>query len=252
MKNFIKIISLTTMILFTSGCGDVDRVNLDNDISTPPSTSKATTEEIKKPRDCSSLLKKSKDTIEIIDSALECPPNVDLYHAEVGKNDFKPYYEYIYDDDFKANVLYFKSNGLKNAIHIQGYDTNKTYEWADFPNYQNKFNISWDAKFSNDFIIYIVVKFKVKNKTIQKDLVYTPSKDGYPYYTKDHLHISLGKKAKDGEWHHYERNIINDIRRFYPDAKIVYKENYYKEDINYVNGFALKGTGSITNIMLNK
>jgi len=251
MKNFIKIISLTTMILFTSGCKDVDRVNLDNEISTPPPTSKATSQEIKKQKDCSSLLKKSKDTIEIIDSALECPPNIDLYHAEVGENDFKPYYDYEYDDDYKANVIYFKSNGLKNAIHIQGYDTNETYEWVEFPNYQNKFNISWDAKFSNDFAIFVVVDFQDENKTHHhNDLVYTTLQESTDEVNlSQYLTIKLDKSYKDGEWHTYERNVIDDLNKFYPNAKIVYNED---NKSNYINGFALKGTGSITNIMLNK
>jgi hypothetical protein len=250
MKNFIKMISLTTMILFTSGCGDVDRSNLDGEVLMPPKKSpQATSPEIKKPKSCSELLKKSQDTIEIVDSALECPPNVDLYHADV--IDFEPYYDYVYDDEYKANVLYFKSNGLKNAIHIQGYDTNETYEWVEFPNYQNKFNISWNAKFSNDFAIFVVVDFTDENNTHQhNDLVYTTLQNSTDDINlSQFLTIKLDESYKDGKWHSYERNIIDDLNKFYPNAKIVYNED---NKSGFINGFALRGTGSITDIMLDK
>jgi hypothetical protein len=252
MKNFIKVISIATVILFTTGCGgDVDRTNLDEDTSPISKDKSIKKDPITIPKDtnktvtCEELLKKDPNTIEILDSALECPPNVDLYHAEV-----KPtYFKYQYDESFKGNVLYFKSNDLKNAIHILGYDTNKTYEWDGFAEYQNKLNISWDSKFSNDFYISVVVSFMDGKKAKKTDLIYSPSKNGYAGYTDGYHHISLGDRAKDGQWHHYERNILDDLHIYFPNATINYNDD---DDIHlsYVNGFALRGTGSITDIML--
>ncbi len=138
-------------------------------------------------------------------------------------------------------------NGIDNAFHILGYDTIKKYYWNEHPEYQTRFHISWDAKFSSDFVIYIVLKFQTADgQTIWNDLVYTPTPNGYEGVTNGFLHISLGIGAKDGEWHHYERDILDDLHRFYPGATIPYNDNKK----GYVNGFAIRGSGLITNLKL--
>jgi hypothetical protein len=197
-----------------------------------------------------------KQSVYIIDSSIECRPNTDLYHNEV-----KPtWYDFKYDNDLKGYALEFHSNGLKNAIHILGYDADNRYEWSEMPNYQNKFNISWDGKFGNDFIIFVVIKFQDQNGSMeQKDLVYLPIKDETllnkaPYdnfnITGEYLPIFLGSSAKDGTWRHYERNIIDDLHTQRPNAKICYDENNITDKTGYVNGFALRGSGKVSNIKL--
>ena len=142
----------------------------------------------------------------------------------------------------KALQIY--SNGLQNAFHILGYDATEKYGWQERSEYQNKFYVSWDSKFSNDFIIYVVLKFQTENgDMIQKDLIYTPSANGYGSLTNDFLHISLGSGAKDGNWHHYKRDLLADLHRFYPNATI-------PNNRGYINGLAIRGNALITNVKL--
>jgi hypothetical protein len=158
-------------------------------------------------------------------------------------------YTFENDNEIGGKVLKMVSNGIDNSVHILGYDYTDRYLWSGDSTYQNRFNISWDAKFSGDYIIYIVLSFDSNgadnnNSTIQKDLVYTPSSNGYANYTNSFMHIYL-PNSNDGKWHHYERNILDDLHIFYPDAIIDY-DNLRGN----VNGFAVRGSGYITNIKL--
>ena len=182
------------------------------------------------------------DYIKIIDSSLSYAPNINLHDSTPQG----AYYSYISDPKM-GHVLSLHTNGLENSFHILGYDTHNVYEWCDMPSYQNRQNISWDSKFDNDFIIFIVVKFMDGHgNKIYRDLVYTPTPNGYDEYTNEFMHISLGSGAKDGQWHHYSRNILSDIRRFYPNAIF----HYDSQQNCYLNGFAIRGSGEITNLIL--
>ncbi len=184
------------------------------------------------------------DKIMIIDSSNSTPPNIVL-HDGVPQG---AYYRFI-NDPQKGYVLQFHSHWIENSYHILGYDATERYVWDEMPEYQNRLQISWDSKFSGDFIIYVVLRFKTANgDVIQKDLVYTPSPNGYANYTGSFMHIYLGRSAKDGRWHHYKRDLLRDLRRFYPGATIDYNDN----GIGEVNGFAVRGSGYITNLALSK
>ncbi len=185
----------------------------------------------------------SEDTM-IID-ARRVDASIDLHDATpVGA-----YYTYEKDDfvTAKERVLELHSSGLQNSFHILGYETDVKYNWWSLPSHQNKHIVSWDSKFDEDFIIYIVLKFTTADGEMKRsDLVYTPSVKGYAYYTKDFMHTSLGKDAKDGKWHHYERDILADLQTFYAGATIDFDNNIS----GYVNGIAIRGSGRITNLKL--
>jgi len=268
-KNFLLFLGLLTFLL-VQGCGkeiQSQREELKDYYSTSHTNKSSQTDFTKKSDNknennqtgsINSKCQHINDTqsIYIIDSSIECQPNVDLYHNEV-----KPtWYDFEYDNDLKGYALEFHSNALKNAIHILGYDADNRYEWSEMPSYQNKFNISWDGKFENDFIIFVVIKFQDQNGTMeQRDLVYLPvdnvmALNDAPYDNYDikgkFLPIFLGSDAKDGNWHHYERNIIDDLHTHRPNAKICYNENNITAKTGYVNGFALRGSGKVSNIKL--
>ena len=163
-------------------------------------------------------------------------PKVDLYDS----NPSGAYYGFENENGKKVLVLH--SNGIENSFHILGYEATQRYLWSDLPTHQDRSIVSWDSKFNDDFIIFIVLKFIMPNGTSKwLDLVYTPASNGYTNYTDDFMHIFLGSDAKDGQWHHYQRNILNDLHKFYPGSKI-----------DYINGFAIRGSGKITDIKLSK
>ncbi len=157
------------------------------------------------------------------------------------------------DDNFVAagqQVLVLHSTGIENSFHILGYETDVKYNWASLPSHQNRFHVSWDSKFSGNFIIYVVLKFKTaEGVDTWSDLVYTPSENGYANYTENFMHIYLGESADDGTWHHFERDILADLHTFYPGATI---DNSNSTWDSYVNGIAIRGSGSVTNIKLSE
>ena len=150
---------------------------------------------------------------------------------------------YTYEED----ALALHSDGIKNSFHILGYETDEKYNWGSLPSHQNKYNLSWEGRFDDEFIIYVVLKFQtIDGKILRKDLVYTPSENGYEDYTFSHMHIFLGEDSNDGTWRHFERNILDDLHSFYPGA-VINSTNIYD---GYLNGIAVRGTGSITNMYL--
>jgi hypothetical protein len=172
--------------------------------------------------------------------------------ATIDIHDDKPAGAYItYEEDSFVKegekVVELHGAGIENSFHFIGYETDIKYNWWSLPSHQYRNYVSWDCKFDGDFIVYIVLKFKtVEGKILRNDLVYTPSKNGYRDYTDNFMHISLGESAKDGKWHHYERNILDDLHKFYPGATIDFDDNYS----GYLNGFAIRGDGRVTNIKL--
>ena len=231
MNLFIKLIAVITLALFTNGCGGSSTTsqNHDTDIQYNDDDENQAT------------YQNSGSDIYLIDSSIESEPNIVLFDNSPNG----AYYDYSGDSQ-KGNVLSLYSNNLDNQFQILGYDTSEVYTWNELPSYQNRLNISWDGKFSGDFIIFVVLKFQTEDGQRRKDLVYTPSSGGYSGYTDSFMHISLGSSAKDGDWHHFNRDILEDIRRFYPSARLDYNDN----QSGYVNGFAVRGTGKITNIKL--
>ena len=154
------------------------------------------------------------------------------------------------DDPFVPageKVVELHGAGIQNSFHFIGYETDIKYNWWSLPSHQYRNNVSWDSKFDDDFIVFIVLKFKTADgKILRNDLVYGPSQTGYEGYTNGFLYIPLSLDAKDGQWHHYKRNILDDLHRFYPGATINYDDNYS----GLLNGFAIRGAGRVTHIKL--
>ena len=141
-------------------------------------------------------------------------------------------------------ALSLKGDGIKNSFHIVGYDEIHKYSWEKNDKYQNRFNLSWDAKFDGDFVVYVVVEFIYNGKSIQEDIVYTPSSNGYESagITKDNfIHIYIGSDKKDNHWFHLQRNILDDLHTKYPSATI-----------QYINGIAIRGTAMVASLKLSK
>jgi hypothetical protein len=153
------------------------------------------------------------------------------------------YYNFENEDGKKVLSLY--GSGIKNSFHIIGYEADRKYHWNDFPSHQDRFVLNWDGKFSDEFIIYVVLLFTTYDGERKfLDIVYTPTSNGYTNYTDGFLHVSLGSEAKDGDWHHYRRNILSDLRKFYPGANI--------SGTGYVNGIAIRGTGKVSSLSLSR
>ncbi len=253
----LKILVASLLALYLIGCGSAslkeDRNSIKNYNSDNQKHSNRDTNPTNK--DCTTTYDDQKE-VYIINPSMECKPNYSLTwrnNSKTLKVEFRDDSLYsAFSKKSPAYILDIDADGLQDGVHIFGYDEKTRYNWDVHTEYQDKPKISWDAKFSNDFIIYVVVVFLDKNGTViqGKDLFYTPNKTGYDKYIDEHMQIVLSG-SDDGKWHHYERDILEDIQKFFPDATFNRESEDYKTR-GYINGFAVAGKGQITNIKLSK
>jgi len=255
-----KWILLYILPLFILACGDVQRgVDINSSDKNIKSNPKINGEKSNQDKNEDNKTNKSvticddytqadpQNEIYIIDPNKECSPRVDLYHHDFNESlgEFKPYSEYNYDDELKMYKLVFHSNGLKNALHILGYKAKKRYQWNEdgFEDYQGKYRLSFRAKCSDYYAIFIVTNFDDHNGSYySRDLVYTPDfRDESNYISDEFMRYKLDDFTCDNKWHQIQRDIKCDIATFDKNATI--------KDIN---GFAIKGSIEITDLKFSR
>jgi len=94
--------------------------------------------------------------------------------------------------------------------------------------------IQWSMKYSESFYVYIDVQ--------------TTSGHRYLYYTRadydglgsgEYIHHGLGSHVTDGKWHNFFRDLQADLDDGQPGEKIL-----------KVNGFLIRGSGYVDDIIL--
>ncbi|HIP50783.1 MAG TPA: DUF5011 domain-containing protein [Campylobacterales bacterium] len=126
----------------------------------------------------------------------------------------------IKDSNSKSRVIHFDGEGTKQGYELKINQTNQNESW-----------LSWQMKFSEDFVIIVLVETNIG----EYYLVYTPG------VFKGYMHYGLGYAANNGEWQTIRRNLQEDIAYF--DNRV--KQTSFKS-------FVLKGNGSIDNILTEK
>ena len=123
----------------------------------------------------------------------------------------------IKDLNKKSRVIEFHGNGTKQAYEFKIKKTKKNEYW-----------LSWQMKFSEDFVIIVLVKSNVGKHYI----VYTSG------IFKGYMQYGLGNDTTNGKWQTIRRNLQEDIAYF--DNRV--------ETIS-LKSFVLKGNGRIDNII---
>jgi len=126
----------------------------------------------------------------------------------------------IYDLDKQSRIIAFQGEGTKNIYELRTKQVKEDEYW-----------LSWQMKFSEDFVIIVMLETNVGKRY----LVYTPGDfQGY-------MHYGLGEATTNGTWQTINRNLQEDIAYF--DNRI---------DVLALKSFVLKGNGSIDNIVSKK
>jgi hypothetical protein len=117
----------------------------------------------------------------------------------------------------KSRVIEFKGAGTKQIYALYTSDNKQGHEYW----------VSWDMKFSEDFVIILLVQSNLGKHY----LIYTPGKHN------SYMQYGLGEGITNGQWKTFRRNIQKDIAYFDNRVKIV-----------SLKRFVVKGNGMIDNI----
>ena len=125
----------------------------------------------------------------------------------------------VRDKSKESRVIEFKGAGTKQiyALYTSELKNKQSHEYW----------VSWDMKFSEDFVIILLVQSNLGKHY----LIYTPGT------FNSYMQYGLGKGIKNGKWQTFRRNIQKDIAYFDNRVKIV-----------SLKRFVLKGNGMIDNI----
>jgi len=127
----------------------------------------------------------------------------------------------VQDRSKKSRVIEFKGAGTKQiyALYTSELATKQGHEYW----------VSWDMKFSEDFVIILLVQSNLGKHY----LIYTPGR------LNSYMQYGLGPASTNGQWKTFRRNIQKDIAYFDNRVKIV-----------SLKRFVLKGNGMIANIQI--
>ena len=123
----------------------------------------------------------------------------------------------VRDNSKKSRVIEFKGAGTKQIYALYTSDNKQGHEYW----------VSWDMKFSEDFVIILLVQSNLGKHY----LIYTPGKHN------SYMQYGLGEGITNGQWKTFRRNIQKDIAYFDNRVKIV-----------SLKRFVVKGNGMIDNI----
>ena len=133
----------------------------------------------------------------------------------------------VYDNELQCRVIQFSGSGTSNGYRLRNDDGTP---WQD----SSQFVIQWSMKYSENFVVYIDVQ--------------TTSGHRYLYYTpvnyddlgsSEYIHHGLGSDVIDGGWHTFVRDLKVDLDEAQPGVKIL-----------EVNGFLIRGSGKVDDIIL--
>ncbi len=136
----------------------------------------------------------------------------------------------LFDQEKQSNVIEFHTAGVDNGYMLGSFTLESSW------NNTNDNLIDWDMKFSEDFIVYILVKTDLGYRY----LYYTPIDVSYGKADDSiFVHFGLGSQAKNGTWQHFRRDIAQDVKAYEPNNNLV-----------SVLAFLIRGSGRVDNIVM--
>ena len=141
--------------------------------------------------------------------------------------DEQPTISNVFDSDRGSRVIQLMGSGMLHGYELRNFDGTK---WGN----SSQFVLEWSMKYSEDFIIYI----DVNTTKGQRYLYYTPVAQNLLGRRKN-VHHGLGTAAMDGQWQTFVRDLQADLADAQPEVTIL-----------EVNGFLIRGSGSVDNIKL--
>jgi len=136
----------------------------------------------------------------------------------------------LFDQQKQSSVIEFNTSGVDNGYMLGSFTLESSW------NNTNDNLIDWDMKFSEDFIIYLLVKTDLGYRY----LYYTPIDASYGKGNDSiFVHFGLGSQAKNGTWQHFRRDIAQDVKAYEPNNNLV-----------SVLAFLIRGSGRVDNIVM--
>ncbi len=136
----------------------------------------------------------------------------------------------VYDAQKRSRVIELSGKGMENGYRL-GYWKNGT----EFKNTKDK-KLRWRMKYSENFRVYI----GVQTTKGFRYLTYTNSNTSAGFNsTKTSIHHGLGRRASNGTWQTFTRDLQADLQEFD-------KGN----NITSVNTFLIRGSGKIDDIQM--
>lgn len=135
-------------------------------------------------------------------------------------HDFTSSIRNLHDANKKSRIIEFRGDGTKYV-----------YELKTKKSQKNEFWLSWQMKFTEDFVIIVVLN----TNRGERYLIYTSGR--YNSY----MQYGLGYDTKNSMWQTLSRNLQEDIEYFDNRVKVI-----------SLKSFVLKGNGKIDNIMSQK
>lgn len=145
----------------------------------------------------------------------------------------------IYDG--KGDISFDKNEGavkLTGNKTSTGYRLRKQTEQNSFADWNETIlkGISFTLKYAETFVVYV----SVDTDKGPRYIYYTDTElDDGLNFNGDYIHLGLGKKASDGNWHRFARNLEQDLRQYEPD-----------NHITKIYAFLIRGSGLVRNVFL--
>ena len=175
----------------------------------------------------------SLDNIEIIDDLM----NGDFTIYEDGEDNTTSGWSITDDTPSGATITnIFDSDTHSRVIKLQGDTTyDNEYKLGGAWNNSMQFNIKWDMKTTEGFIIDIVVV----SANGERYLRYTDNEESYKGKDGDIIYHGLGYYPTDGHWHTFRRNLEDDLKEIEPNNQII-----------SISAFLIRGNCRLDNIEL--
>ena len=136
----------------------------------------------------------------------------------------------VYSNQRDNNAIEFIGAGTSNGYMLGNLEKRKG-AW----NNTKEHTLKWKMNFTKGVVVYI----RVMTKEGARYLYYTNSSKSYGKRNSTYIHIGLGKKASDGAWHAFTRDLEADLKKYEPNNQLI-----------AVNAFLVRGNGFVDDVEL--
>lgn len=131
----------------------------------------------------------------------------------------------------------FDSDSGSRVIELNGSTYENEYQFGGGWNNSQHFNLKWDMKTTQGFIVDIIVSSTDGDRYMR----YTDNEKSEKGKEDDIIYHGLGYYPTDGTWHTFSRNLENDLKEIEPNNQLI-----------SIEGFLIRGNCRLDNIELFK
>ena len=134
----------------------------------------------------------------------------------------------------------YNSQRDNNAIALIGAGTSNGYMLGNIEKRKGAWNntkehtLQWKMNFTKGVVVYV----RVMTQQGARYIYYTNSSKSYGK-NNTYIHIGLGTKASDGNWHTFTRDLEADLKKYEPNNRLI-----------AVNAFLVRGNGFVDDVAL--